>query len=132
MSVGVLIITHGEIGDQLVKTAASTLANKMPLQCRAFSVSQNCDPDALVKECQTIIEEINTGSGVLVLTDIFGSTPSNIANRLATDSYIKVIAGVNLPMLIRILNYPDSDLTELAEKALSGGHDGIIFCEEMN
>lgn len=131
MSVGVLIITHGEIGDLLVKTAASTLAGKLPLQCRAVSVSQSCDPDALLEKCQRIIEEIKNNSGVLVLTDIYGSTPSNIANRLATGSNIKVIAGVNLPMLIRILNYPESNLDELAEKALSGGHDGIIFCEQM-
>ncbi len=132
MAVGVLIITHGEIGDQFVKTAESTLAGNLPLQCRAISVSQTCDPDALVEKCCAVIEQINTGSGVLVLTDIYGSTPSNIANRLATDSNIKVIAGINLPMLIRILNYPDSDLDELAEKALSGGHDGIIYCEQMN
>ena len=132
MAVGVLIITHGEIGDQFVKTAESTLAGKIPLPCHTISVSQTCDPDALVKKCRTVIEQINTGSGVLVLTDIYGSTPSNIANRLATDSNIKVIAGINLPMLIRILNYPDSDLDELAEKALSGGHDGIIYCEQIN
>lgn len=130
MSIGVLIITHGEIGDQFVKTAESTLVGELPLQCRTISVSQSCDPDTIVKKCQTIIEEINT-DGVLVLTDIYGSTPSNIANRLATSSNIKVIAGVNLPMLIRILNYPESDLSELVEKALSGGHDGIIFCEQM-
>ncbi len=130
MSIGVLIITHGEIGDQFVKTAESTLVGELPLQCRTISVSQSCDPDTIVEKCQTIIEEINT-DGVLVLTDIYGSTPSNIANRLATSSNIKVIAGVNLPMLIRILNYPESDLSELVEKALSGGHDGIIFCEQM-
>ena len=129
MSVGVLIITHGEIGDQLVKTAASTFGDALPLSCRALSISQSCDPDALVQEAKTIAESINDGSGVLVLTDIYGSTPSNIANRLSDSNQIKVIAGVNLPMLIRILNYPDSELTELADKAVSGGHDGIILCE---
>ena len=131
MSVGVLIITHGEIGKEFVKTAESTLAGKIPLLCRAVSVSQFCDPDIIVENCQKIIEEINTGSGVLVLTDIYGSTPSNIANRLANDSNVKVVAGINLPMLFRILNYPDSSLNELVEKALSGGHDGIICCEQM-
>ena len=129
MSVGVLIITHGEMGDQLVKTVTSTLGDALPLPCRALSISQSCDPDALVQEAKSIATSINDGNGVLVLTDIYGSTPSNIANRLGDSNQIKVIAGVNLPMLIRILNYPDSELTELADKAVSGGHDGIILCE---
>ena len=131
MSVGVLIITHGEVGEQLIKTASSTLGASLPLPCRALSVSQTCDPDAMVVKGKALIESINSGEGVLVLTDIYGSTPSNIANRLGDANQIKVIAGLNLPMLIRILNYPDSGLSELADKALSGGHDGIILCEEL-
>ena len=62
-----------------------------------------------------------------VLTDMYGSTPSNIACRL-TGTHTKVVAGINLPMLIRVLNYPRLTLTELAEKALSGGRDGIMYC----
>ena len=131
MSVGVLIITHGEVGEQLIKTASSTLGDSLPLPCRTLSVSQTCDPDAMVEKGKALIESINSGEGVLVLTDIYGSTPSNIANRLGDANQIKVIAGLNLPMLIRILNYPDSGLSELADKALSGGHDGIILCEEL-
>ena len=128
MSVGVLIITHGEIGNQLVDAASSTLGGKMPLHCQALTITQSCDPDSLVKEAESIVESLNDGNGVLVLTDIYGSTPSNIANRLGKSIPVKIIAGVNLPMLIRILNYPDLELMELTEKALSGGHDGIILC----
>ena len=128
MSVGVLIITHGEIGNQLVKTADSMLGGKVPLKCRALSISQTCDPDTIVRKGNDLITELASDSGVLILTDIFGSTPSNIANRLRGNMPLQVIAGVNLPMLIRILNYPALNLSELTEKALSGGHDGIMLC----
>ncbi len=128
MSVGVLIITHGEIGAQLVTTAESMLGGNTPLQCRSLSISQSCDPDAIVREGNKLVGELNNDCGVLILTDIYGSTPSNIANRLRGATELQVIAGVNLPMLIRILNYPSLRLQELAEKALSGGHDGIMLC----
>lgn len=124
-----LIITHGEIGEQLVKTATSTLGGKLPLQCRALSVSQSCDPDALGQRASNILTEMSDDDELLVLTDMYGSTPSNIANRLSETHKVRVIAGVNLPMFIRILNYPTLELDELIEKALSGGHDGIILCE---
>lgn len=130
MSVGVLIITHGEIGEQLVSTASSMLGGKLPLPCHALSVSQFCDPDNLLQQANTILSKISNGDGLLVLTDMYGSTPSNIANRLGkSNPKVRVIAGVNLPMFIRILNYPDLGLEDLIEAALGGGHDGIILCE---
>lgn len=70
------------------------------------------------------------GDGVLVLTDIYGSTPGNIANRLFDAHGVAVIAGINVPMLIRVLNYPDLSLEELVNKAVTGGHDGIILCKK--
>lgn len=65
-----------------------------------------------------------------VLTDMFGSTPSNVAIRVARGANARVIAGANLPMLIRVLNYQHLPLTELVNKALSGGHDGILLCDQ--
>jgi len=65
---------------------------------------------------------------VLILTDAYGSTPSNIANRLAAIVTSKVIAGVNLPMLLRVFNYPEQSLEELSTTAFEGGKDGIIIC----
>ena len=69
-----------------------------------------------------------SGDGVLVLTDLYGSTPSNIACKLRRHGHVRVVSGVNLPMLIRVLNYPDLDLDSLKEKALSGGRDGVLSC----
>ena len=80
MPVGILIITHGEIGEELLTTARSTMGGTLPLNCRALSVSPNCDPDCQHKKAEDILASINDGSGVLILTDMYGSTPSNIAN----------------------------------------------------
>ena len=129
MSVGVLIIAHGEIGNNLLQTARSMFGGETPLQCESLTITPTCEPDLLINEGNAIVQSLDSGSGVLVLTDIFGSTPSNIANKLNNNLAIKVIAGVNLPMLIRILNYSNLELAELTEKALSGGHDGIVLCK---
>ena len=129
MPVGILIITHGEIGEELITTARSTFGGKLPLNCRALSVSPDCDPDSQHKKAQTLLAAVDDGSGVLILTDMFGSTPSNIANSFEGQDNIEIITGVNLPMFIRILNYCDLNLADMTEKALSGGHDGIILCE---
>ena len=128
MSVGLLLITHNQIGEDLLHTAASMMG-EVPLETRCLPVSQSEDPDQLYEQAMQAYEALHTGDGVLVLTDMYGSTPSNIANRLLHQPKVQVIAGVNLPMLVRILNYPSLRLHELVNKALSGGHDGILLCE---
>ena len=81
------------------------------------------------EQAQGMVQELDRGDGVLVLTDMYGSTPSNIAAGLQKEGKVSVVAGINLPMLIRVLNYPFLDLAALAEKALSGGRDGILPCK---
>ena len=131
MSVAILTITHGKVGHELLITAKSMLGNQLPLECRTLSVSESCNPEGLLAKAKDICEEIDQGDGVLVLTDIFGSTPSNICNKLkqSTNIDVHVIAGLSLPMLTRVMNYPKLDLDELVQKALSGAHDGIIDCQ---
>lgn len=127
MSVGLLIITHGRIGEQLLETAKSMLG-MCPLHTTYMPVSQSTDPEDLLVQARRTCESLNQGDGVLVLTDMYGSTPSNVANRLLKEPQVEVVAGINLPMLIRILNYPSLNLHEMINKALSGGHDGILLC----
>ncbi|MGH1537331.1 MAG: PTS sugar transporter subunit IIA [Gammaproteobacteria bacterium] len=133
MTVSILTITHGNVGKELL-TIAKTMLGELPLRCEDLSVSNTCNPDKLTLEAQDQCRQIEDGDGVLVLTDIFGSTPSNICNKLkdSTDIDIRVITGLNLPMLIRALNYPTLNLNDLANKALSGAHDGIIDCQSNN
>jgi len=130
MTVSILTITHGTIGQELISTAEKMLG-KLPLPCETLSVPNNCDPDKLTQKAQQLCAKLDNGDGVLVLTDIFGSTPSNICHKLKNDSEfeVRVLAGLNLPMLIRALNYPKLDLDKLAKKALSGAQDGIIDCQ---
>jgi len=130
MAVSILTITHGKMGHELLATAKTMLGDALPLNCEALSVSASCNPDKVLSEALEACTKIDDGEGVLVLTDIFGSTPSNICNKLrdGTATQTHVIAGLNLPMLIRVLNYPKLSLDELTDKALSGAHDGIVDC----
>ncbi len=133
MAVSILTITHGNVGKELLATA-ETMLGALPLLCKDLSVPNTCNPEELILEAQALCKEIEKSDGVLILTDIYGSTPSNICSKLkdSTDLDIRVITGLNLPMLVRALNYPKLSLNELTEKALSGAHDGIIDCQSNN
>ena len=127
MSAGLLIISHDNVGKALVDTA-STILGMCPMALEIISVAPGCDPESEIEKTRAAVKRLNTGGGVLVLTDMYGSTPSNLANRLRGDASIKVVAGLNLPMLVRVLNYPTLSLDELVYKAVSGGKDGIFAC----
>ena len=122
-----MLITHGEIGKALLDSALAVL-DVHPLPTRVLTVTGNCDPDKTLDIAEQALAELNSGDGVLVLTDLYGSTPSNIACKLRRHGHVRVVSGINLPMLIRVLNYPGLDLDSLKEKALSGGRDGVLSC----
>ncbi len=128
MTTGLLLITHDNVGQALLETASSILG-MCPMVLEIISVSHNCCPEDVVDKAHAAARRLDQGGGVLVLTDLYGSTPSNVANRLECDRPIKVVAGLNLPMLVRVLNYPGLTLDELVYKAVSGGRDGIFVCE---
>lgn len=125
--VGLLIITHNNVGGALFDAATSVLGS-CPLPFEILPVSENCDPEERYQKAQKYLEKLNRSDGILVVTDMYGSTPSNIATRLAADK-VTIITGMNLPMLVRIMNYPDLDLDKLANKAVSGGQTGVIIVE---
>lgn len=123
--VGLLIISHNNVGGALFDAAISVLGN-CPLPYEILPVAQNCDPEKRLKKAQHYLEKLSQYDGVLVITDMYGSTPSNIATKLAADN-VTIITGLNLPMLVRIMNYPNLSLDELATKAVSGGKTGILI-----
>ena len=125
MNIGLLLITHGRIGQDMLDTTTGILGT-CPLMATAITVHQDCDPDLMFESASQACNTLDQGNGVLVLTDLYGSTPSNIAARLMDRHSVRVISGVNVPMLLRIMNYPDLDLDMLTEKAASGAHDGVI------
>lgn len=128
MNVALLIVAHAPLGQAVLDAAVGTLGRN-PIRTAVLDVVRDSEPDLAVIEAQRLVEELNQGDGVLVLTDIYGSTPSNIACTLLKHENIRIVTGLNLPMLIRVMNYSDLDLASLTEKAASGGHDGILLRE---
>ena len=127
MSVGLLIIAHRGIGTQLLSVATEILG-RCPLQTAILEIGPDDDCDQSRHRARRLAADLDAGDGLLVLTDLFGSTPSNVAVSLQGCCDLRVLAGVNLPMLVRILNYPALSLPELTEKARGGGQDGVLLC----
>lgn len=124
MKAGILILTHNGIGPALLGTVKHML-NSSTIPAKLLNASNEDNLDQLATNVEEMIEILDNGHGVLILTDLAGSTPSNIAAKLARNKNIRIVSGVNVSMLLRVLNYPDLDLPELTDKALSGGRDGI-------
>ena len=127
--VGILLIAHAPLAAALAAAAAHVYAcapERAGAQLRVFDVQPDSDTPANVAHARALARELDTGSGVLVLTDTFGASPGNVAMQLAEPGRVAVIAGVNLPMLLRALCYRDGTLAEATEKALAGGTQGVM------
>lgn len=127
MTVGLLLVTHGKLGRHLLDTMGEMIG-PLPLAADVLEVRLVQSPEAMIAQGAKTLERLDSGAGVLILTDAFGSTPSNIANRLGADGNRRVVAGVNLPMLVRIFNYPKLDLDAMVKNAVEGGQRGIVAC----
>lgn len=123
--VGILLVAHGTLGEALIHCASHVLG-KRPLRVRQVGITVHDDPDAMYKQAQDLARALDEGDGVLVLTDMLGATPSNIAARLARSGHVEIVSGVSLPMLVRALTYRKEPLAAVVEKAMSGGHDGVV------
>ena len=123
--IGILIITHGTFGDSLLECAEHMLG-KTPPQLASLAVSSKDDPNSVIPEALSLVAQVNSGEGVLVLSDMYGATPCNIVTRILQPGVIEGVAGVNLPMLVRVMNYRQESLPALVEKALSGGREGVV------
>jgi len=131
MSVSVLIISHDEIGSALLNTVKQTFGSELPLATATVELQANADPEELIPKLKNVVTALDQGDGVLILTDLFGSTPSNVAQKIQNCQSIRMVSGLNLPMLIRVMNYPRLNLAQLVEKARTGGQCGIIECDKQ-
>jgi len=131
MAVGLLLVTHGRIGEELLASATRIL-NGRPLPSASVAVPQNCDPDRVERDLRERLHRLDEGDGVLVLVDLFGATPCNVVRRLPDAHPCAVVTGVNLPMVLRVLNYPKLDLPALVEKAREGGREGVLRVADMD
>lgn len=123
--IGVLIVTHGDIGTSLLASAAQIVGTP-PQQVATLSVWRQDDPDDLVRRAQELLASIDDGDGVLVLTDIFGATPGNVVSRLLRDGRVEGVSGVSLPMLLRVITGRNGSLSAAVQRALSGGAEGVV------
>ena len=123
--IGILIIAHGNLGDSLIQCASHVLG-KMPPQLTYFAVATDVDPADLLPQALALVETLNSGDGVVILSDMYGATPCNLVTKLLKPNHVEGVAGVNLPMLVRVSNYREKSLKTCIEKAVSGGRDGVV------
>lgn len=122
---GILLVTHNGLGDSFVDCVKHVLG-KVPSNLKVLSVLASDDPQLKLVEGQTLIKQLDTGGGVLILADVFGATPSNIGRQLCHAERVTGVAGLNLPMLLRVVCSPDKPLSELAQIAVEGGRECIV------
>lgn len=125
--IGILIIAHGTLGESLIHCASHVMGGRPPL-LKQLGVTVHDDPLTLLPQAREMVRELDEeeGGGVLVLSDIFGATPCNIACKLMEPGRVAGLSGVNLPMLVRALAYRNESLETLVEKASNGAYSGII------
>lgn len=126
--IGVLIVAHDSLPDSLIKGLTHVLGTRPP-QLEAFSVSADDDPFDLIPSAREVVRRLDTGDGVLIFSDIYGATPCNLAGKLQQPGRVELIAGVNLPMLVRSFTYRAKGMETMLTKAISGGRDGVMHIE---
>ena len=127
--IGILLITHGTFGESLVQNVCHVL-NKRPLQIGQLGVAAQDDPLDVLPMAKALLREVDDGEGVLILTDILGATPSNLALKLLEPGRVEGVAGVNLPMLLRALTYRERGMETLLTRAIAGGRDGVLNMQD--
>ncbi len=128
--IGLVILAQKDVAAGLLEAVDHVLGHR-PQALTAFPVSYDTPPDELACALRATIDALDCGDGVLILADIYGATHNNVACRLLEPHHIELVTGVNLPMLIRVLNYRNRSLDEVIDKALSGGIEGIVRATEF-
>jgi PTS system ascorbate-specific IIA component len=123
--VGILIIAHGTLGESLIHSASHVMGMRPPLLTQ-IGVSMDDDPQIVLPQATKLLRGLDQGGGVLILSDVYGATPCNIACKLLTPGKVEGVAGVNLPMLVRALTYRNEPLKTVVAKAVSGGIEGVM------
>lgn len=123
--IGILIITHGTLGESLIHSASHVMGSRPPYVMQ-LGVTPHDDPQHVIPQAIKMIRLLDQGDGVLVFSDVFGATPCNICTRLLIPGKVEGVAGVNLPMLVRALTYRNEPLKTVMAKAISGGTEGVM------
>jgi PTS system mannose-specific IIA component len=127
--IGIVLIAHAPLASALAASAVHVYTcapDVAEAQLQVFDVPPDADIAGAVAQARALVAAADAGSGVLVLTDAVGATPGNVAAQLAESGRVAVVAGVNLPMLLRALCYREGRLAETVDKALAGGMQGVV------
>ncbi|WP_312708773.1 PTS fructose IIA subunit family protein [Stenotrophomonas sp.] len=126
MTCGILLVTHPGIGTALLDVA-TRLLRQLPLKTEAFEVPFDADLDALLPLASAALRRVDGGEGVLILTDLYGASPANLAGQLARlGTPVRRVSALSLPMLLRVMNYPEQALDQLPATAAAGTRNGAI------
>ncbi len=126
MAVGILLLTHPGIGSALRVVVQKVMGNPT-LPIEVLEVPFDAPLDELSMRARGTLDRLDGGEGVLILTDLYGASPSNLAARLeATPVAVRRVSGLSLPMLLRVLNYPEQNLEALASTAVTGARSGVV------
>ncbi len=126
--IGVLLITHANLGRALLDCATHVLGRR-PEQAAHFEVPAGADPRDLIPAAQIVVDAIDSGDGVLILTDIFGASPANLACRLVIPGRVEAVSGANVPMILRAVSSRHQDMPTLLKRVVSGGCEGVFRIE---
>ena len=124
--VGILLLTHGRLGEALVECARHVLGGSLPDQLATLSAGQDEPVDEVEARARQLLATLDQGGGVLVLTDLLGATPARVAARLIDPGKIEALSGVSLPMVLRAINYRHRLLSALVKKALLAGTECTV------
>lgn len=126
MTCGILLVTHPGGGTALLDVA-TRLLRQLPLKTEAFEVPFDADLDALLPLASAALRRVDGGDGVLILTDLYGASPANLAGQLARlGTPVRRVSALSLPMLLRVMNYPEQGLDQLPATAAAGTRNGAI------
>ena len=129
--IGILLITHGDLGPQFISTG-KLIGLSSDEGLMALSIDPSESPDAARDKVAQSIKQVSFGDGVLILTDLFGGTPTNISLSFLEEGKVEVVTGLNLPMMIKAVNSrTDHDLPSLAKLASEAGKENIYRAEEV-
>ena len=126
--IGVLIVAHDSLAESLAAAVTHVLGRR-PAQFETLRVASTDDPSALAPKARALVASLDTGEGVLIFSDIYGASPSNLTAKLLKAGRVEAIAGVNLPMLVRAFTYRDKGMETMIKKAISGGCDGVLHVD---
>lgn len=127
--VGIIVVSHADYGSSILRTVDFILGPQS--DCCSISVDVAHNVDETVARLTDAAERLDKGMGVIVLTDMFGGTPTNLALSLLQSHNIEVVTGVNLPMLLKVFTSRTKSLEELARLAGEAGTSGIVVAGAM-